>query len=166
MQLEIGLMSRRDLDELMRLEKECFTCPWTRSMYERELEKFDACYLTARAGGYLVGYAGILILLEEAHIMTMAVRGAYRRRGVAIRILLEMASRAEAMGARFITLEVRESNHAAIELYKKFGFQIMGERRNYYMDNFEDALIMWTEDITGPEYRLLIGSLWEECPHG
>jgi ribosomal-protein-alanine N-acetyltransferase len=66
------------------------------------------------------------------------------------------------MGARFFTLEVRKSNLAAIGLYARFGFQIMGERKHYYLDNLENALIMWTEDITMPEYRSLLDGLWRK----
>jgi ribosomal-protein-alanine N-acetyltransferase len=156
-------MAGRDLDRIMELEHKAFTCPWTRGMYERELEKEESCYLTIRVDGTIIAYGGVLLLLEEAHVMTMAVMGEYRRRGVATRLLLEMISSAEAMGARFITLEVRVSNDPAIELYRKFGFQIMGERKKYYMDNFENALIMWTEDITTQEYRRLLDSLWRGC---
>ena len=160
-------MSGRDLDSIMELEHKAFTCPWTWGMYERELEKEESCYLTIRTDGTIIAYGGVLLLLEEAHVMTMAVKHEYRRRGVATRLLLEMIRNAEAMGARFVTLEVRVSNHPAIELYKKFGFQIMGERKHYYIDNFENALIMWTEDITSPEYRRLLESLWRGCPdHG
>ena len=167
MRLEVSEMAGRDLDRIMELEHVAFTCPWTRGMYERELEKEESCYLTIREGGTIIAYGGVLLLLEEAHVMTMAVMHECRRRGVATRLLLEMINSAEAMGARFVTLEVRVSNQPAIELYKKFGFQIMGERKRYYMDNFENALIMWTEDITSLEYRRLLEGLWRGClDHG
>jgi ribosomal-protein-alanine N-acetyltransferase len=160
-------MAARDLDRIMELERKAFTCPWTRGMYERELEKRESCYLTISVDGTIIAYGGVLLLLEEAHVMTMAVMHENRRKGIATRLLLEMIRNAEVMGARFITLEVRVSNDPAIELYKKFGFQIMGERKHYYMDNLENALIMWTEDITSPEYRQLLESLWRGCPdHG
>jgi len=167
LRLEVSTMAARDLDRIMELEKKAFTCPWTQEMYERELEKRESCYLTIRIDGTIIAYGGVLLLLEEAHVMTMAVMGEYRCKGVATRLLLEMIRSAEAVGARFVTLEVRVSNDPAIELYKKFGFQIMGERKHYYMDNFENALIMWTEDITSPEYRRLLESLWRGClDHG
>lgn len=167
MRLEVSTMAASDLDHIMELEKKAFTCPWTRGMYQRELEKEESCYLTIRIDGTIIAYGGVLLLLEEAHVMTMAVMGEYRLQGIATRLLLEMIQSAEAMGARFVTLEVRVSNDPAIELYKKFGFQIMGERKHYYMDNLENALIMWTEDITSPEYRRLLESLWKGClDHG
>lgn len=167
MRLDVSAMTEEDLERVMELERKVFTCPWTRGMYLRELQKKESCYLTVRDSEAIVAYGGVLLLLEEAHVMTMAVMEEYRRRGIATRLLLELIKEAEAMGARFVTLEVRVSNTPAIELYRKFGFQIMGERKNYYMDNFENALIMWTEDITSPGYRLLLESLWRGClEHG
>ena len=167
MRLEVSAMAGSDLDRVMELERKAFSCPWTRGMYERELEKEESCYLTIMVDGTIIAYGGVLLLLEEAHVMTMAVMQRYRRQGVATRLLLEMIRNAEAMGARFVTLEVRVSNDPAIELYKKFGFQVMGERKHYYMDNLENALIMWTEDITSPEYRRLLDILWRGClDHG
>ena len=160
MSLTIRRMGRDDLDEVMELERSAFASPWTREMYLRELEKAEGCYLVARSDGVLVAYGGLLLLLDEAHLMTLAVREELRRRGLGARLLLELMREAEAMGARFMTLEVRKSNRAAINLYTRFSFQIMGERKHYYLDNLENALIMWTEDITAPEYRSLLERLW------
>lgn len=159
--LRVEPMRREDLDEVMALEKQAFTSPWTRQMFLRELEKEEGCYLVARCRGILVGYAGALLILDEAHVMTLAVREDHRRRGIGARLLLELIRKMEEKGARFLTLEVRKSNLPAIELYSRFGFQIMGERKHYYMDNLENALIMWTDDITGPEYRRLLEDLWD-----
>jgi ribosomal-protein-alanine N-acetyltransferase len=152
-------MKKTDLREVIELEREAFTCPWTPGMYLREIERFDACYLTARSQGELVGYGGVLIILDEAHVMTLVVKKDLRRRGLGARLLLELIHSSETMGARFFTLEVRKSNHEAIGLYSRFGFQIMGERKNYYLDNLENALIMWTDEINSPEYRGLLGEL-------
>lgn len=160
MHLTVSRVLPADLDELMEVERVSFSCPWTRDMYLSELEKKEGRYLKARSGGVLAGYGGILVILDEAHVMTLAVREEMRRRGVGMRIMLELAREAEHMGARFLTLEVRKSNQAAIELYSRLGFQIMGERKNYYLDNYEHALIMWTENITTAEYRALYGELW------
>jgi ribosomal-protein-alanine N-acetyltransferase len=157
--LTIRRMDVGDLDEVMDLEKVSFASPWTRGMYLHELEKREGCYLTARHDGILAAYGGTLLILDEAHIMTLAVKDDYRRRGLGARLLLELIDASQEMGARFFTLEVRKSNREAIELYARFGFQIMGERKNYYLDNMENALIMWTEDITAPEYRGLLDDL-------
>ncbi len=160
MRLVIDVMREEDLAEVMELERKAFASPWTRDMYLRELEKEEGCYVTARCDGELVGYGGTLLILDEAHVMTLAVREDCRRRGVGARLLLELVRRSQEKGARFLTLEVRKSNLAAIELYSRFGFQVMGERKHYYLDNLENALIMWTDDITTPEYRSLLDGLW------
>lgn len=151
--LLVRRMREEDLDEVMAVERDSFSSPWTRDMYLREIKKEEGCYLVAMIGKELAGYCGALLILDEAHIMTLAVRRDLRRRGIAARMLLELIACSEDMGARFLTLEVRKSNNAAIELYTSFGFQIMGERKNYYLDNLEDAYIMWTEDITSPPFR-------------
>lgn len=155
----MATMREEDLAEVMELERRAFASPWTRDMYLRELEKPEGCYVVARCGGELAGYGGTLLILDEAHVMTLAVREDRRRSGVGARLLLELVRRSEEKGARFLTLEVRKSNLAAIELYSRFGFQVMGERKHYYLDNLENALIMWTEDITTPEYRRLLEDL-------
>ncbi len=160
MRLILSSMTRDDLDEVIEIEWSAFSSPWTRGMYVRELGKPEGCYLTARTQGGLVGYGGALVILDEAHVMTLAVREDFRRRGVAMRILLQLIEDVRVKGARFLTLEVRKSNQAAIDLYSRLGFQIMGERRNYYVDNLENALIMWTENITAPEGRMLLQDLW------
>ncbi len=150
MRLVMAPMREEDLAEVMELERRAFASPWTRDMYLRELEKPEGCYVVARCGDELAGYGGTLLILDEAQVMTLAVREDRRRSGVGARLLLELVRRSEEKGARFLTLEVRKSNLAAIELYRRFGFQVMGERKHYYLDNLENALIMWTEDITTP----------------
>lgn len=164
--LRLSPMTGSDLDEVIKVERQVFSCPWTKSMYQHELEKEDSCYLAVRFNGSLIGYGGVLIILEEAHVMTMAVREDFRNMGVATRLMLELIESAIAMGARFLTLEVRKSNRPAIGLYWRFGFQIMGERKHYYMDNFENALIMWTEDVTTHEYQRMLVDLRKDCRIG
>lgn len=154
--LTIRRMQAEDLDEVMDVEKAAFSSPWTRGMYLHEIEKREACYLVARRDGILAGYGGTLLILDEAHVMTLAVREDLRRHGLGARLLLELIYASRDVGARFLTLEVRRSNREAIELYTGFGFQIMGERKNYYLDKMENALIMWTEDITVPDYGRLL----------
>ncbi len=157
--LIVRRMRPEDLDEVMEIERRSFSSPWTRDMYRRELERPEGCYLVARCGEELAGYAGALLIFDEAHVMTLAVREDLRRRGIGARLLLELIRNVESMGARFLTLEVRKSNLPAIELYTRFGFQVMGERKHYYLDNLENALIMWTENITDPAYRIRLEEL-------
>jgi ribosomal-protein-alanine N-acetyltransferase len=155
-ELSIQPMRRSDLAEVLRLEEECFPHPWTRGMLEEELRRENGAFLVARHWRELVGYAGIIYILEEGHVTNLAVHKTTRRKGVAARLLLRMIEDAAARGIRFLTLEVRRSNQPAIRLYEKFGFTVIGERKRYYLDDDEDALIMWTEDISTPEYRCLL----------
>ena len=164
--LHIGPMVVEDLDAVMEIEAQAFSTPWTKGMYLHELEKGDGCYLAARFSGRLAAYRGTLLILEEAHVMTLAVREDMRRRGLGTRLLLELMTASAGMGARFLTLEVRESNRAAIGLYGSLGFRVTGERRHYYLDNMENALIMWTEDLTSPRYRRFLEDILERGGYG
>ncbi len=102
---------------------------------------------------YIVGYAGFWTMVDEAHLTTIAVRDAYRRRGLGELLLLSIIHWAMKLNAKIITLEVRVSNKAAQALYEKYGFKPVGLRRGYYSDNGEDALLMSTEPITTASFQ-------------
>ncbi|MCI0478878.1 MAG: ribosomal protein S18-alanine N-acetyltransferase [Anaerolineales bacterium] len=101
----------------------------------------------------IVGHAGFWVMVDEAHISTLAARTEWRRRGIAELLLIAMTERAAEIGARVMTLEVRVSNVSAQALYHKYRFEIMGRRVQYYSDNNEDALIMTTPPIASAEYQ-------------
>jgi ribosomal-protein-alanine N-acetyltransferase len=101
----------------------------------------------------VVGFAGMWLMLEDAHLVTIAVKPDYRGRGLGELLLVSMLDWACSLGAHRMTLEVRVSNHVAQDLYRKYGFTIEGVRRRYYSDNGEDALIMTTPLITSAEYQ-------------
>jgi ribosomal-protein-alanine N-acetyltransferase len=101
----------------------------------------------------LIGFAGLWLMVDEAHITTIAVHPDYRRRSVGELMLSVLIQIAYDIRARHVTLEVRISNTVAQNLYHKYGFREAGIRRRYYSDNHEDAIIMWTNDITTSEYR-------------
>lgn len=100
----------------------------------------------------IIGFAGLWLMLDEAHVTTIATHPDYRGRGVGELILASLIDIAYSIGARVVTLEVRVSNQVAQNLYRKYGFREAGVRRRYYSDNHEDALIMWTPEITDPDY--------------
>ena len=150
--IRIEPMGLGDLEEVLRLEREAFKSPWTRGMFLAELEAPEGRYLVARKEGELVGYGGIRVFLDEAHLMTLAVREETRRRGLGTLLLARLVREAARMGARFMTLEVRRSNLPAISLYRKFGFRVTGVRRGYYRDSGEDALVMEVEGIDEEGY--------------
>ena len=139
MNIKIVPMNADHLEELEKLERLCFSRPWSRKMLAEELENQCAAFLVAQDGdtGKVVGYAGLLVVADEGYITNVAVFPEYRRRGVAV---FENFARGSHLA--FLTLEVRPSNTAAIALYESFGFRQAGRRKNYYDLPKEDALIL------------------------
>lgn len=107
----------------------------------------------------IIGYGGVWLVVDEAHITTIAVAPAYRGRGVGELLLNALIDHAYALAAQRLTLEVRVGNTNAQRLYLKYGFQVAGTRPRYYTDNGEDALIMWTDPIDSVEYKSRLGEL-------
>lgn len=103
----------------------------------------------------IMGYAGLWLMVDEAHVTTIATHPEVRRRGLGELLLVSLIDIGYQIGARWMTLEVRVSNEPAKALYHKYGFSIVSTRPRYYSDNNEDAYIMWTEEITSPNYRAL-----------
>src|SRR5579883_2693570 len=101
----------------------------------------------------IIGFAGLWLMVDEAHITTIAMHPDYRRMGLGEFMLASLIDIAYDIGAKWVTLEVRVSNYAAQNLYRKYGFREAGLRHRYYSDNQEDALIMWTEEINSPAYK-------------
>ena len=140
-------MTRDHLDEAAALERVCFTTPWSRNMLAEELDNDASAYLAAldAEDGSLVGYAGLLVVVDEGYITNIAVRPESRRAGVASALLDVFVRFAEGNRLAFLTLEVRASNYGAIALYGSRGFRGVGRRPNYYEHPQEDALIMTRE---------------------
>ena len=137
-------MCLADVDEVQEIEKGCFSVPWSRAAFEKEItENRCARYLVAERGGQVVAYAGMWLVIDEAHITNIAVHPEARNRGFGERLLRALMRLASDTGMGMITLEVRRSNEAAQALYRKAGFQDVGYRKRYYEDNQEDALIMY-----------------------
>lgn len=158
----IERMTVDDLDAVHSIEREAFSTPWPSHAYLQELERNRmAHYIVARWGGEIVGFAGMWLLVDEAHVTTFATRGTWRRQGIGERLLLALLDLARAHGAREATLEVRPSNTAARRLYEKYGFRNVGVRPRYYSDNHEDALIMTTEPLDSREMRVRLITLRE-----
>jgi ribosomal-protein-alanine N-acetyltransferase len=154
LKLVIEPMTLADLPAVHRIERASFSSPWPDDAYRSELQTNRlASYLVARAGDEVVGFGGIWLMVDEAHITTFAVDPAWRRQGIGERLLLALLDVALVRRAREATLEVRLSNVAARRLYEKYGFRPVGLRPNYYSDDGEDALIMTTETLDGPAMR-------------
>lgn len=101
----------------------------------------------------IVGFAGLWLMVDEAHVTTIAMHPNFRRRGLGEYMLSSLIEIAYDIGARWVTLEVRVTNYNAQNLYRKYGFREAGLRHRYYSDNQEDALIMWTDEIHSPAYK-------------
>ena len=135
-------MNKDDIAAVAALERECFSSPWTEKGLEQELSNENAVFFTARKEGRVVGYMGMHCVLDECYIANVAVSCEHRRRGIG-RLLLQYAEKkARERACSFISLEVRLSNSSAICLYESEGYEIMGERRNFYSCPTENALIM------------------------
>ncbi len=107
----------------------------------------------------IAGYAGLWLMLDEAHVTTIAVRPELRGQGLGELLLIGLIDLASGMGARYVTLEVRVSNSAAQLLYRKYGLREEGLRKRYYSDNGEDALIMWSEPLSEAGFQAKLISL-------
>lgn len=149
--IRIVPMNADHLEDLERLERICFSRPWSKRMLGEELENQCAAFLVAEdENGTVLGYAGLLVMLDEGYITNVAVFPEYRRLGVAAKIIDVYMNFAAANDLAFLTLEVRPSNEAAIALYRRFGFEEVGRRKNYYDLPKEDALILtryFKEDV-------------------
>jgi len=152
--VRIEPMTLDDLERVHAIEQASFFPTWPDEAYRNELMTNKlATYLVARLEDVVIGFAGIWLMVDEAHVTTFAVDPAWRRRGVGERLLLALLDVSVARRAREATLEVRLSNMAARRLYEKYGFRPVGIRPRYYTDNGEDALIMTTEPLESTSMR-------------
>ena len=145
--LQIRRLTYADLPQIIAIERRAFPTPWSLAMFVLELSKPSGICLAALKGGVMVGYLVCSRYDTVWHIMNVAVDPAQRRQGVATALLLDLFARIDGPQERF-TLEVRESNVAAIKLYERYGFRAAGRRRRYYQDNGEDAVVMWRTQST------------------
>ncbi len=152
--IQIRSMQRADLEQVQAIDQISFTLPWPASAYRYELEENEASRLwvaeTTDAQGHptIIGIIIIWLILDEAHVATIAVHPDYRHRGVAQQLLVVAMQDAVRLGALQATLEVRAGNWVAQKLYHRFQFEVVGRRIRYYRDNNEDALIMTTRKLS------------------
>ena len=152
--VQLSPMRRRHLRGVLRIEAQVYPRPWSLRLFMSELAlRSTRAYTVALADGVVVGYSGLMISGEDAHVTTLAVDPRWQHRGVGSRLMLRIARTAAEHGARHLTLEVRVTNERAQALYRKFGFAPAGVRKNYYVETNEDALVMWANDIDRAEYR-------------
>ncbi len=143
MTYDIIPMTSEHLDQVAQIEQLCFSDPWSRRMLSEHLENECAATLVALGSdGTILGYAGLLVVLDEGYITNVAVRPEYRRQGIAGELLGIFRRFAEGNHLAFLTLEVRESNAAARALYAKYDYKEVGVRKNYYDRPKENAILM------------------------
>lgn len=131
------------LEQIEAIEKQCFSCPWTMEQLRSQLPDARHVFLSAvEEGGAILGYVGMMAVLDEGYISNVAVAPAYRRRGVADALITALLACSEEWGLAFVTLEVRAGNEPAKALYTKHGFVPVGRRKNYYDLPKEDAILM------------------------
>jgi len=141
-------MTIADLDQVVAIDRISFPTPWPKDAYRFELERRrrSVCWIaewwTVEEGSEVVASIVIWLVLDKAHIATLAVKPGFRRQGIAQRLLARTLIECKQKGASQVLLEVRESNQAARELYRKFGFEVVGLWRGYYQDTHEDAILM------------------------
>ncbi len=148
--ISIEQMRVSDIDRVLEIEALSYPTPWSRRAFQSELtDNAYAHYYVARCNGEIVGYVGMWVILDEAHITNIAVHPDFRRKGIGRRLLKAMFEEAKTYGGTRMTLEVRVSNYSAQTLYRELGFVDRGIRKGYYSDTNEDAIIMW-KDSLGP----------------
>ncbi|NEQ04922.1 MAG: ribosomal protein S18-alanine N-acetyltransferase [Moorea sp. SIO4E2] len=181
--LKLKPLKAEHLSAAVALDQLCFGGLWTRSGYERELDSPNSQLLALEAppkGGkkptllegtgvpitslpnWLVGLGCFWSILEEAHIIILAVHPDYQRQGLGQLLLYSLLKEAKQRNLKWATLEVKPSNQAALALYQKFGFTKAGRRRNYYKDTGEDALILWRGGLKTPEFEKIMADCYEE----
>lgn len=140
--MKIERMTEAHLDAVAELERECFAHPWSRESLKETLRSGDSLFYIAELDGRVIGYIGMSFVLDEGYIYNVAVEKSSRKKGAGSALIQTLVNYGKKNGFAFITLEVRESNTAARSLYSSFGFIKVGERKNYYSDPVENAVLM------------------------
>jgi [ribosomal protein S18]-alanine N-acetyltransferase len=163
--IDLQPMRRRHVPQVLDIERRVYPRPWTMTLFLSEIvQRSTRFYIVARVRRRVVGYAGLMVFGDEAHVTNIAVDPDVHRRKVAARLLFALITEARRRGATACTLEVRVANHAAQGLYQQFGFAPVGIRKNYYAETGEDALIMWAEGLQTPAYAERLAALAARIP--
>jgi ribosomal-protein-alanine N-acetyltransferase len=152
-------MTEEDIPGVVALEESIYPQPWSVGVFRDELRQPGRGYLVALVGGRIVGYGGLMVVVDDAHVTTLAEDPDVRRHRLGTRLMLRLVEHGLALGGRHLTLEVRMSNQGAQRLYSRFGLAPVGVRKDYYLD--DDALIMWATDIDGEEYQRRLAEIRE-----
>jgi len=150
-EVQLEPMQLEDIEAVLAIEQQSFTMPWTDAMFRSELQNERTSHMLVahivQAGSPIVGYVGYRVVLDEMHVILIAVAPAWRQRGIARQMICQAMDQARAAGCRRATLEVRVSNIPAQQLYYSLRFAPVGTRPKYYMRPTEDALILWRDPL-------------------
>lgn len=144
-------MAPRHIDAVRAIDTEVYANPWSVSTWRNELAGADRCHLVAIADGELVGHAGLLFVLDDAHVTTVAVRPEREGEGIATALMVDLLREARRHGSQAATLEVRAADQRPQRLYARFGFRPAGVRKAYYTDPPDDGIVMWLTDLQTDE---------------
>lgn len=142
--LKANILELKNEDVLVvaEIEKECFSKPWSEKAIKTEINNDLSYFVVAKVGNEVVGYGGMYSVMGEGYIYNIAVKFKYRRFGIGKDIVNELVNYSKNKNLKFLSLEVRKSNTPAINLYSNCGFEYVGNRKNFYTDPIEDAIIM------------------------
>ena len=148
--LRLVNLAEAHLQDVARIEKASNPSPWSEESFRAELKNPHSIFLVAMIGQEVVAFGGLWLVVDEAHITTLAVEPARRGQGIGKKLMQELLNIAHAKGMTCSTLEVRAGNEAALALYHSLGYVSVSCRRKYYPDNDEDAVVMWLRQIPSP----------------
>ncbi len=158
--ITIGPMRRRHLRGVLKIEQQVYPRPWSIGLFMSELGyRGSRVYVVARVGPTVVGYGGLMLVMDDGHITTLAVDPAWHRHKIGTRLLHLLSVAAVERGARNLTLEVRAGNDAAQSLYRAFGFAPAGIRKGYYVETKEDAIVMWANEVDSEAHAARLAQL-------
>ena len=140
-------LAESHIPAILAIEQEANSSPWSEQSFKNELDNPHKAFLVAIASGMVIGYGGIWLIVDEAHVTNIAISPDYRRQGIGQRLMVQLLDRAKEAGMTCSTLEVRASNAAAITMYEQLGYRETARRKRYYPDNQEDAVVMWLYDL-------------------
>lgn len=161
--VRISKMKRRHLRSVLKIERQVYPRPWTLGVFTSEVGNPERCYIVARVGTTLVGYAGMLFQVDDAHIANVAVDPRWHRHKIGSRLMVTLVRYAREHGYKNLTLEVRVSNTGAQAMYHRFGLAPAGIRPRYY-ENTEDAIVMWANDIDAPSFAARLAAIEADLP--
>jgi [ribosomal protein S18]-alanine N-acetyltransferase len=145
--LRLEELRENHIPKILEIENRTNGAPWSERAFRNELSHSDRFFLVATSGESVVGYGGVWLVIDEAHVTTLAVAEEERRHGIGEKLMIDLLIKSRDAGMVCSTLEVRAGNLAAIKLYEKLGYKETARRKGYYPDNREDAIVMWLYDL-------------------